>query len=468
MDASREACVLFVVLTACCASISKAPLYGSRNDINAIKDEYLVVFKEKPSVNCSEAVKTMSAMWALQNKEMQVLHTFHINGLEAVHLKTDHETLDSLREMPDVLLVEVDQQVKIADDYNSTLTTADPVEQCVRQSTGSAQWSLSRINSRAKPYFGTAGYDYSAIDDGSNVDVYIVDTGVYIQHQDFESRAWYGMTADALLHEGNDDHNGHGTHVAGIAAGLRYGVAKKANIISVKVLDYEGMGSVSGVIQGIQWAVDREASKDSASRGRAVLNLSLGTSGVVHSLDTAIQAAISAGVNVVIAAGNDAADACSVSPGRVAAAISVGATTLADSVASFSNFGPCVNILAPGQDIISAYKGSTQMTQTLSGTSQAAPLVAGVVARHLSSLTPGTSLSPARVLALISDTASTGRISLTSAQGATPNLLLYKECTGLPVVGSAPDMDDIEVIEDIEDIEATGAAWGMVPVTLSP
>lgn len=417
----------------------RAPLFGSQNSVDTIRDEYVVLFKTKPSTNCTEVVKTMSALWAMQNKEMRVLREFHIGELEAVHIKADPETLESLRDMPDVRLIEANQQVRAA--QGNLTITEDPTDvECILQETKSELWTLSRINSREKPSYRSAGYEYSYVEDGSGVDVYIADSGVYLTHDDFEGRAVHGMTASGLVSEGNNDYNGHGTHVAGIAAGSKYGVAKGARIISVKVLGADGQGNVAGVIEGIQWVVKQEGAKEPQAR-RAVLNLSLGLTGVSYALDIAIQEAVAAGISVVVAAGNDGLDACSFSPARVSTAITVGATDSDDIITSFSNHGPCVNILAPGYQVLSAYKGSRTSNLKLSGTSQAAPHVAGVVARHLSSLTDGTVLSPAQVKAYLSDTATKDKVLLESYRSATPNLLLYRRCSSKSVEGKDPEQN---------------------------
>jgi len=173
------------------------------------------------------------------------------------------------------------------------------------------------------------------------------------------------------------DCNGHGTHVAGTIGGTLYGVAKAVSLIPVRVLDCRGSGTNSGVIAGINWAIKNHTTN------KAVANLSLG-GGISSTLDTAINNLIKDGVTVVVAAGNSAANACNSSPARVPGAVTVAASASNDSIASFSNIGSCVDIIAPGVAITSAWHTSTSATNTISGTSMAAPHVAGAIARGLS------------------------------------------------------------------------------------
>ncbi|KAG5440047.1 hypothetical protein PCK2_000655 [Pneumocystis canis] len=215
---------------------------------------------------------------------------------------------------------------------------------------------------------------------------YVIDTGINIEHNDFEGRAKWGIT----IPSNNDDidDNGHGTHVAGIIAGSKYGVAKNAVIIAVKVLNGDGTGFLSDVIKGIEWATnmhlkDIESLENNTLFKGSVANLSLG--GVKSSiLDYFVDVAVSLGLHFTVAAGNDNDDACKYSPASSESAITVGATTVLDNRASFSNYGKCVDIFAPGQNIISTWIGSNLAIKSLSGTSMASPYVCGLLAYFLS------------------------------------------------------------------------------------
>jgi subtilisin family serine protease len=242
------------------------------------------------------------------------------------------------------------------------------------------------------------------------VNVYIIDTGIRLTHNQFGGRAFAGF--DALGGNSTDCH-GHGTHVAGTVGGSTYGVAKAVRLFAVRVLSCSGSGSTSGVIAGVDWVTANHLDP-------AVANMSLG-GGVSNALDTAVNNSINAGVTYAIAAGNSNTNAANSSPARVAAAITVGSTTRTDARSSFSNFGSVVDVFAPGSAILSAWYTSNTATATLSGTSMAAPHVAGVAARILQS-NPGA--SPATVRNEIVNTATAGVLS--GIPTGTANRLLFR------------------------------------------
>ena len=240
-----------------------------------------------------------------------------------------------------------------------------------------ATWGLDRIDQHPLPLSTT----YTYANTGSGVTAYIIDTGIRFSHSEFGGRATSGF--DAVDGGAADDCNGHGTHVAGTVGGSTYGVAKGVTLVAVRVLNCSGSGTTSGVIAGIDWVTTNHTS------GPAVANMSLG-GGASASLDAAVNGSISDGVTYAIAAGNGnnggvAQDACKYSPARVAAAITVGATDKTDTKTSWSNYGSCVDLFAPGLSITSSWYTSNTATNTISGTSMATPHVAGVAALYLQS-----------------------------------------------------------------------------------
>ena len=251
-----------------------------------------------------------------------------------------------------------------------------------------APWGLARISHRKSLSFGTFNkYLYSA-DGGEGVDAYVIDTGTNIKHVDFEGRATWGKTIPRG--DEDEDGNGHGTHCSGTVAGKKYGVAKKASVIAVKVLRSNGSGSMSDVIKGVEFAADSHVKRvDAAKKGKdkkfkgSVANMSLG-GGKSPSLDRAVNAAVDVGLHFAVAAGNDNSDSCKYSPASAEKAVTVGATTLADERAYFSNYGKCNDIFAPGHKIESTWKGSKYAINTISGTSMASPHICGLLAYYLS------------------------------------------------------------------------------------
>ncbi len=268
-----------------------------------------------------------------------------------------------------------------------------------------ATWGLDRVDQRNRPTDGSYTYANTA----SNVHAYIVDTGIRITHTDFGGRATSGFSAinDG---QGTNDCNGHGTHVAGTVGGATWGLAKGVQLVAVRVLDCAGSGSNSGVIAGVDW-VTANAIKP------AVANMSLG-GGASAALDQAVTRAVDAGIVFAVAAGNETADACGGSPARAPAAITVGSTASSDARSSFSNFGSCVDIMAPGSSIKSTSNGSNTATATLSGTSMASPHVAGAAALYLSA---NPSASPSAVVNALGSNASA---VVTDLRGS-PNRLLF-------------------------------------------
>ncbi|MEV7508574.1 S8 family peptidase [Streptomyces sp. NPDC090085] len=303
-------------------------------------------------------------------------------------------------------------------------------------------WGLDRIDQRALPLNQSYTYPDKA---GEGVTAYIIDTGVRITHQDFGGRASYGFDAIDNDNTAQDGH-GHGTHVAGTVAGNAYGVAKKARIVGVRVLDNNGSGTTAQVVAGIDW-VTRNAVKP------AVANMSLGGS-ADSALDTAVRNSIASGITYGLAAGNESTNASTKSPARVAEGITVGATTNTDAKASYSNYGTVLDIFAPGSSITSAWATGDTATNTISGTSMATPHVVGAAALYLSQ---NTSSTPAQVRdALVA--AATPNV-VTSPGTGSPNLLLN--------VGEGGTVPPGKRFENAADYAIADNATVESPVTVS-
>ena len=266
-------------------------------------------------------------------------------------------------------------------------------------------WGLDRIDQRDRPLSLTYTYNRT----GSGVRAYVIDTGILTSHTQFGGRA--SNVFDAFGGSGQDC-NGHGTHVAGTIGGSTYGVAKSALLRGVRVLNCSGSGSTSGVIAGVDWVRQNFIAP-------AVANMSLG-GGASSTLDNAVNNLSNAGVAIAVAAGNENQNACNVSPARAANAITTGSTTSSDARSSFSNWGTCVDLFAPGSSIRSAWYTSTTATATLSGTSMASPHVAGVAALYKQA---NPSASAATIRNAIVNNSTTNR--LTGIGTGSPNRLLY-------------------------------------------
>ncbi|MEU4067212.1 S8 family serine peptidase [Streptomyces wedmorensis] len=268
-------------------------------------------------------------------------------------------------------------------------------------------WGLDRIDQAE-----TAGDEKYTYPDGGGegVTAYVIDTGVRISHQDFGGRAAHGF--DAVDNDQTaDDGNGHGTHVAGTIAGTSHGVAKKAKIVAVRVLDDNGSGTTEQVVAGIDWVTKNHS-------GPSVANMSLG-GGADEALDAAVQRAIASGVTFAVAAGNESSDAGQGSPSRVPEALTVASSTKDDEQSDFSNFGAVVDLYAPGSDITSAWNDSDTGVKTISGTSMAAPHVAGAAALYLAANPAAT---PADTAAALTGAATPDAIK--NASSGTANKLL--------------------------------------------
>ncbi|KAF2136685.1 uncharacterized protein K452DRAFT_237059 [Aplosporella prunicola CBS 121167] len=283
---------------------------------------------------------------------------------------------------------------------------------------GSAPWGLQRISqdptiSRGSKSVTARSYTYTYSDAalGSGVTVYIIDTGVYASHQEFGGRASIGYT---YYSNQKTDGNGHGTHCAGTIGGSTVGIASKATLVGVKVLDNSGSGTSTGLIAGFDYV----AQQHSRTGGPSVASLSLGFNGRSTAVESALKNLVAAGVHAAVAAGNDAADACDTSPAALGGSNSdvntVGASNIDDSVAYFSNSGACVDVYAPGEDVVSAYNTGSSAYASLSGTSMATPHVAGLLAYYLGG-NPG--YTPKALKALLKSSAVQGELGTSDAPG---------------------------------------------------
>jgi len=352
-----------------------------------IKNQYIVILNKDagPSIDFAQNIAKQHGAKVLQSYDT-VLKGF------AIYLPDTAATafVEAMKKNPQVLSIENDIVMKI-----DATTQSNP------------DWGLDRIDQKALPLNSA----YSYLQTGSGTTAYIVDTGILSSHQQFSGRVLSGYTA---ISDGNGttDCNGHGTHVAGTVGGSTYGVAKNVNLVPIRILGCDGSGASSNVIAGLDWILKN-------GKKPAVVNMSLGGDAST-SLDSAVENLFNNGYVMVVAAGNSNTDACNASPARVSKALTVAATDSTDTRASYSNYGSCVDIFAPGSQINSSWIGSNTATKVLNGTSMATPHVAGVVAEMLQSTPTAT---PQTISTNLLNQASSNVVKNPSGS---PNRLLYK------------------------------------------
>jgi subtilisin family serine protease len=381
--------------------VELAPLLKMQKSSEVVPDEYIVVYKN--SISAFSNKNTIKGEVAAKGGKVLFIYDAVLNGYSAY---LPPAALEMVRANPAVEYVEPNSVVSIDDD-----STGEGEIGAEAVQTG-ATWGLDRVDQRSLPLSTTYNYNATA----PSVHVYVIDTGILYTHTLFGGRATKGY--DAWGGTGVDC-NGHGTHVAGTIGSTTYGIAKGVKLHGVRVLDCGGGGTSATVIAGMNWVATNRILP-------AVANMSLG--GLASTaIDTAVNHLISHTVTVVVAAGNSNANACLYSPARVPNAITVGATDKYDNRSSFSNWGTCLDLFAPGTDITSTWIGSNTATNTIPGTSMASPHVAGVAALYLQS---HTTASPATVATAIKNSATTGKVVGPGTGSA--NRLLYSLLTIAP------------------------------------
>lgn len=398
------------VATAGVAGIATAPLAGPvqaetnsgagilhANSANSIEDSYIVVLKDTKRLSSASDAQAESIVDTTAN------------GLASQYGAEVGETYSAALNGFSITADEV-EATELAADENVDYVVQNQTHHVLDTQENPPSWGLDRVDQRDLPLDN--GYTYET--KAENVTAYVVDTGVLATRTTFEGRVQAGFDAIDGDDDATDEH-GHGTHVAGTIGGAEYGLAKGVSIVAVRVLDADGSGTTEQVVAGINWVAEQAQTLD----GPPVANMSLG-GGVDEVLDEAVRGAVESGVTFTVAAGNSGADANDFSPARVEEAVTVAASDDQDGQADFSNYGDKVDLYAPGVDITSSVIGGDDASDTFSGTSMAAPHVAGAVALFLADNPEAT---PAEVAEAITSAATPDKI--TNPSEGTPNKLLY-------------------------------------------
>ncbi len=346
-----------------------APILGLQSQ-DRIQGEYIVVLKNDlaDAKNASANAQKIATAngYGIKRQFQGAFNGFAVGANPAAVSQTATDAmLNAMANNPQIAFIEANQQVSLHQ------TPPNARLDAVQSPLSFSEWGLDRIDQPSLPLNNS----YAANATGLGVHAYIVDTGINVAHVEFSGRLGLGENFQPDGRGINDCH-GHGTHVAGTIGGKRFGVAKEVTLHPVRVLDCAGSGSSEQIIAGLDWIANNHLKP-------AVTNMSLGFRGEVASVDLAIKNLINKGVTVVASAGNSSVDTCAITPGRVPEAITVGSTNSDDTRSFFTNVGLCNDLFAPGSAITSAWIPTASDTSTLSGTSMAAPHVAGVAAIFL-------------------------------------------------------------------------------------
>lgn len=352
--------------------------------VDTVPDSHIVLLK--PTANAAQLQSWVAGKIAGNNKRVVFDKWDTTPSFRGFSGQFDAELVNEMKTRPEVAGV-----------------YPNMIHNIVATQTNAPSWGLPRISS---PTPGTKDYSYPD-GAGAGVTAYIIDTGIRTTHKEFEGRARWLWSADGK----NQDDHGHGSHVAGTVGGTTYGVAKKVDLVAIKVCNSQGQCTSADIIKGVNQAIADAKGK------KAVANMSLG-GGVDPTIDAAVKAGIDSGIAFALAAGNSKQDACTSSPARVPEAVTVAALEKTDNQASYSNWGKCVDLYAPGSAILSAWFTDDNASNTISGTSMASPHAAGVLAL----LSSAGKFSPAELSAKIVQIATKGAVK--GASAGTPNLIL--------------------------------------------